>query len=92
MMGKIRPVVVLLDDQVEVPRSLIIYIPVTSQNRGSEFEVPLGHLRFLQNDSVANVQAVGVLPNARFERRLGTLPADELMKVKLALKKICALP
>ena len=92
MMGKVRPVVILMDDQVEVPRSLIIQIPVTSQNRGSEFEVPLGHLRFLQNDSVANVQSIGVLPNARFERRLGVLPNDDLLKIKHALKKICALP
>lgn len=92
MMGKVRPVIILMDDQIETPRSLIIQIPVTSQNRGSEFEVPLGHLRFLQNESVANVQAIGVLPDARFERRLGVLPADDLLKVKLALKKICALP
>lgn len=92
MMGKVRPVVVLIDDAAEVPRSLLIYVPVTSQNRGSEFEIPLGHLRFLQSDSVANVQGISVLPDARFERRLGVVPPDDLVRIKMALKKICALP
>ncbi|MDP1590828.1 MAG: type II toxin-antitoxin system PemK/MazF family toxin [Prosthecobacter sp.] len=92
MTAKIRPVVVLMDDQVEVPRSVIVFVPVTSQSRGSEFEIPLGHLYFLQKDSAANVQGIGIVANARFERRLGILPADDLLKIKLALKKLCALP
>lgn len=92
MTAKIRPVVIVMDDQVEVPRSVIVFVPVTSQSRGSEFEIPLGHLHFLQNGSAANVQGIGIAANARFERRLGILPAADLLKIKLALKKLCALP
>ena len=73
------------------PRSLIIHIPITRQNRGSELEVPLGHLPFLDPDSVANVQAIGSLPSVRFEKRLGAVPAAELKAIKTALVKACAL-
>ena len=44
MAAKTRPAVVLIADQLDAPRSLIIHIPITRQNRGSELEVPLGHL------------------------------------------------
>lgn len=92
MIGKVRPVVILMDDRVEVPRSVLVHVPVTNQGRGSEFEIPLGHLRFLTPDSVANVQGIGVLPNVRFERRMGVVPEADLLKIKLALKRLCALP
>jgi len=53
--------------------------------------VPLGHLPFLDQESVANVQAIGSLPSVRFEKRLGILPAADLEAVKQALMKACAL-
>jgi mRNA interferase MazF len=39
--GKIRPVVVLLADDLEAPRTLIIHVPVTRQSRGSALETDL---------------------------------------------------
>jgi mRNA interferase MazF len=86
MAGKVRPAVVVLDDRVEVERVLIVYVPVTSQNRGTTLEVHLGHLRFLTPESTANVQAIGSLPKTRFERRLGVLPAADLEKVRHAMR------
>ena len=91
MLGKTRPVVVLLADEVPVERTLVIYVPVTTQNRGSVLEVSLGHLRFLDAASVANVQAIGALPRARFERRLGTVPSADLEKIKQAIRVACGL-
>ena len=91
MVAKTRPAIVLIADQLNAPRSLVIHIPITRQNRGSELEIPLGHLRFLDPESVANVQAIGSLPSARFERRLGLVPEADLKKVKAALLKSCAL-
>jgi mRNA-degrading endonuclease toxin of MazEF toxin-antitoxin module len=83
--------VVLLADDVPVPRSLVIHVPITRQNRGSELEVSLGHLPFLDPESVANTQAIGALPSVRFEKRLGVLPATDLKAIKNALVKACAL-
>ena len=89
--AKTRPAIVLLADNLDVPRSLVIYIPVTRQNRGSELEVPLGHLPFLDSGSVANVQAIGSLPSVRFERRLGNLSEGDLLRIKAALLRACGL-
>ena len=50
MAAKTRPGVVLIADNLNAPRSLIIHIPITRQNRGSELEVPLGHLPFLERN------------------------------------------
>ena len=36
MVAKTRPAVVLIADDLNAPRSLIIHIPITKQNRGSE--------------------------------------------------------
>jgi mRNA interferase MazF len=91
MVAKTRPAIVLIADNLDVPRSLIIHIPITRQNRGSELEVPLGHLPFLEPESVANVQAIGSLPSVRFEKHLGIVPETDLKKVKAALLKACAL-
>ncbi len=91
MAAKTRPGVVLIADNLNAPRSLIIHIPITKQNRGSELEVPLGHLPFLDKASVANVQAIGSLPSIRFEKRPGVLPAADLEVVKKALVKACGL-
>ncbi|HCN28703.1 MAG TPA: transcriptional regulator [Verrucomicrobiales bacterium] len=87
MMGKIRPTVVVLDDQFPVERSLIVHVPITSQNRGSCLEVSLGHLRFLSPESVANVQGIGSLPKARFERKLGVLPEADMERIRAAMRQ-----
>ena len=91
MVAKTRPAVVLIADQLDAPRSLIIHIPITRENRGSSLEVPLGHLPFLDPASVANVQAIGSLPSVRFEKRLGVVSAADLQTIKAALAKACAL-
>ncbi len=91
MAAKTRPAIVLIADNLNAPRSLIIHIPITKQNRGSELEVPLGHLPFLDQESVANVQAIGSLPSVRFEKRLGVVPPADLEAVKKAMRKACAL-
>ena len=58
MASKTRPAVILMAENLNAPRSLIIYIPITKQNRGSDLEVALGHLPFLDKESVANAQGV----------------------------------
>jgi mRNA interferase MazF len=85
--AKTRPAIVLIADNLNAPRTLVIHIPITRQNRGSDLEVALDHLPFLDPESVANAQAIGSLPAVRFEKRLGILPDDDLKKVKAALSK-----
>ena len=66
--AKVRPVTVLLADDLDVERTLILHVPITTQSRGGPLEVGVGHLGFLDRASVANVQAMGSLPRVRFKR------------------------
>jgi len=83
--AKTRPVVIVSRPDPDPPRALIIYVPLTTQNRRSRYEVPFAKLPFLDHDSVANVQGLGSLPVVRLERRLGKLPAAAMDKIKSAL-------
>jgi mRNA interferase MazF len=83
--AKTRPVVVVSRYDPDPPRALVLFVPLTTQNRHSSYEVTLPALRFLDRDSVANVQGLGSLPVVRFERRLGKLSDDMVKTIKQAL-------
>ena len=63
----------------------MLYVPLTTQNRESRYEVPLPRLRFLDQDSVANIQGLGSLPTVRLGRKLGKLPEAALAEIKRAI-------
>jgi len=83
--AKTRPVVVISRNDPDPPRSLVLYVPLTTQHRLSSYEVPLPRLGFLDRDSVANVQGLGSIPQVRLERRLGRLPDDVMKSIQRAL-------
>ena len=84
--AKTRPVVILSRDDPQAPRALVTYIPLTTQDRGSRYEIELGNLRFLRETSVANVQGIGSIPSVRLQRKLGSLPGETLEKIKQAVR------
>lgn len=84
--AKVRPVLVVSRYDPDPPRALTIYLPLTTQGRGSRYEVSVGPLPFLDHTSVVNVQGIGALIEPRLERKLGQLPADTFAKVKEALR------
>jgi mRNA interferase MazF len=84
--AKTRPVVILSQDDPQAPRALVTYIPLTTQDRGSRYEIELGNLRFLRETSVANVQGIGSIPSVRLQRRLGSLPGETLEKIKQSVR------
>jgi mRNA interferase MazF len=83
--AKPRPVVIVSRYDLDPPRALIIFVPLTTQNRQSPYEVVLSRLQFLDRDSVANVQGIGSLPKARLERKLGKLPDEVMNHIKRAI-------
>lgn len=83
--AKTRPVVIVSRFDEEAPRALVLYVPLTTQNRMSRYEVAIPKLSFLDRESIANVQGLGSIPTARLERRLGRLPANTIADLKLAL-------
>ncbi len=60
--AKPRPVIIVSRYDPDLPRAVVIYVPLTTQNRQSAYEVALPKLPFLDRDSVANVQGIGSLP------------------------------
>ena len=83
--AKTRPVVIVSRFDPDAPRALVIYVPLTTQNRMSRYEVPLPKLPFLDRASVANVQGVASIPAVHLERRLGRLSAAVMTELKQAL-------
>jgi mRNA interferase MazF len=83
--AKTRPVVILSRHDPDAPRALAIYVPPTTQNRGSKYEVALPPMPFLHEVSAANVQGVASLPVTRLERKLGDLSPDLLKRIQQAL-------
>jgi mRNA interferase MazF len=84
--AKTRPVVILSRDDPQAPRALVVYVPLTTQNRGSRYEIELGRVRFLNEMSVANVQGIGSIPAIRLQRRLGLLSTEILDRIKQAIR------
>ncbi len=80
--AKTRPVVIVSREDPNPPRSLVVYIPLTTQYCDSSYEVELGKLPFLSSSSVANVQGMGSISVSRLERKMGRLPAELFSKLK----------
>jgi mRNA interferase MazF len=83
--AKTRPVVVVSRYDPNPPRALVIYVPLTSQNRNSRYEVEVPKQKFLNRDSFANVQGLGSIPRVRLERKLGDLPNEVMYKIRKAI-------
>jgi len=83
--AKTHPVIIVSRHDPDPPRSLVLYVPLTTQRRNSPYEVPLPRLPFLDRESVANVQGLGSLPTVRLERRIGRLSAEVMEHLKAAL-------
>jgi mRNA interferase MazF len=83
--AKTRPVVIFSRYDPNPPRVLVIYVPLTTQYRNSEYEVVLPNLKFLNQSSVANIQGIGAIPTARLERKLGELPREAILQIKKAI-------
>ncbi|MDD5262709.1 MAG: type II toxin-antitoxin system PemK/MazF family toxin [Methylacidiphilales bacterium] len=86
MAAKTRPVIVVSRYDSNPPRDIIIYVPCTTQDRGSSYEVNISELSFLREDGVANVQGLGSVPSRRLERKLGVVPDALMQKIRNAIK------
>lgn len=84
--GKVRPAVVLSRLDPDRPPALVSLAPITSQHRGSQYEIALGRPSFLREDaSFVNVQAVAPIDHHELGRKLGKLTEVQMGKIKEAL-------
>jgi len=59
--GKTRPVLIISREDPNPPRVLVIYIPLTTQNRGSRYEVEVGKLPFRLQHDLPGLEGSGAL-------------------------------
>ena len=89
MIGKVRPAVIVSREEANNGvRAVVICAPLTTQNRGSEYEVPLGKLKCLSKESFVNVQGLTSLRHEKLIRPLGRLIPPQFEAVKRALQYI----
>ena len=86
MAGKVRPAIVVSREDPDSPRAIALCVPLTTQVRGSAYEVVLGKLRFLDKESWANVQGLSAFGHEKLMRMLGRIAPENLAKIKDALR------
>ena len=82
--AKTPPVVIVSRLDPDPPQALVVYVPLTTQNRNSLYEVEMPRLGFLHAISVANVQGIASIPAIRLERKHGAPPDAAMAEIRRA--------
>ena len=82
--GKLRPLMVVSREDGDAERALCVCVPLTTQIRGGEYEVPLPRVRWLPgtDDGVANIQGLSSVENHRLARKSGRFEAKVTRAVR----------
>lgn len=86
MAGKVRYFVVVSRRDDNPPRALAICVPITTQNRGSDYEVELPRVRFLREQSYANVQGLQAVQFHELNGPVGRFTAPTMDAIRDALR------
>ena len=84
--GKVRPVVVVSREDSDAPRALSVVVPLTSQFRGSRYEVTMPRVPWLNLQSFANVQAIGAVEHHELLNRRGRFEAVVVKQIREAIR------
>jgi mRNA interferase MazF len=85
MDGKVRPVVVISREDPNAPRALSVVVPLTSQHRGSQYEVKMPRVPWLNLQSFANVQAIGSVEHHELATRRGRFEPVVVEQIRAAI-------
>jgi len=86
--GKVRPVVILSREDANAPRTLALFVPLTMENRGSPYEVPMPRVPWLKLQGVANVQGIGAAGFHELTDKRGRFDASVVAKIKDAIRYV----
>ena len=84
MVQKNRPAVILSVNYLDHERAVVTYVPRTTSQRRTRFEVP--HQAHGFEPGVFDAQGIGGVPDVKLVRKLGVLPAPVLSEVERAVK------
>jgi mRNA interferase MazF len=91
MTAKVRPCVVISVNQPDRQRNLSVVVPMTTEIRGGECEIPFSKPAWLRQESVVNVLGIAGVDNAKIERRMAAFPADKVLAIESVLKRLLGL-
>ncbi len=86
MAAKMRYFVVVSRHDDTAPRALSLCVPITTQNRGSKYEVELPRVRFLREQSFANVQGLQAIQHHELSGLVGRFSPATMETIKEALR------
>jgi mRNA interferase MazF len=84
--GKVRPIVIVSRADPEASRALCIAVPLTTQNRGSRYEVPMPKVPWLKHHSFADVQALAAYQYHELMEKRGRFDISTLTAIKEAIR------
>jgi mRNA interferase MazF len=84
--GKARPVVVMSREDPEAPRAVALCVPLTSQHRGSPYEVTMPRVPWLRLQSYANAQGIGSVGFHELTDKRGRFEPAAIAKIKDAIR------
>jgi mRNA interferase MazF len=84
--GKVRPVVIVTREDTDAPRAISVTAPLTTQNRGTQYEVQMPRVPWLKQQSFANVQAMAAYEHHEFLEHRGRFDQPALEKIKQAIR------
>ena len=84
--GKTRPVVIMSREDPQAPRALSLFVPLTKESRGSQYEVAMPRVPWLKLQSYANIQAIGTAGHHELTDRRGRFEPGSITKRKEAIR------
>ena len=86
MATKVRPVLIVSREDANRPRDLVLGVPLTTENRGSQYDVTMPRVRFLREISTANIQGLQAFRPAELKGPIGQFQSEAIDAVKRALR------
>ena len=84
--AKVRPVLIVSREDGNRPRDLVLAVPLTTENRGSQYEVTMPRVRFLREISTANIQGLQPFRPKDIQGPIGRFEQSAMLSVKAALR------
>jgi len=91
MVAKSRPGVVVSIARPDSQRNMSIIVPISTEIRNGETEIPLGKVPWLRQESVIQLLWIRGVDNAKIEHNITTLNPDIFRKVEDGLARILGL-
>jgi mRNA-degrading endonuclease toxin of MazEF toxin-antitoxin module len=88
IVSKVRPCVVVSAAKPDSQRNMSVVVPMTTEIRGRECEVPFSKPTWLKEESVVNVLGIAGVDNAKIIRRIGPFPIGSMDQLSEVLVKM----